>query len=89
MLRNQSWEEEREAKSVLQCWQIAVDMGFNSLKLADLELKGEQKAALNAVVSKTIASPSNILPTRFVVLLLVDLWKEKVRNLFVTSLHIR
>ena len=48
-------------------------MGFNSLKLADLELKGEQKAALNAVVSKTIASPSNILPTRFVVLLLVDL----------------
>ena len=35
MLRNQSWGEEREAKSVLQWWQIAVDMGFTSLKLGD------------------------------------------------------
>ena len=57
-------------------------MDFTSLKLADLELKGEQKAALNTVASKTIASPSNILPTGFVVLLLVDPCLEKSQESF-------
>ena len=35
---------------------------FTSLKLGDLELKKEQKAALHAVASNTIAGLSNILP---------------------------
>ena len=41
---------------------------FASLKLSELELRREQKAAFNAVaVSNMIASLSNILPTDFVV----------------------
>lgn len=41
---------------------------FASLKLGDLELRGEQKAAFNAVaVSNTIPSLSNILLAAFVV----------------------
>ena len=63
-------------------------MGFTSLKLADLELKGKQRAALNAVASKTIVSPSNIIPAGFLVHFMVDPCLEKVRNLFVSSLNV-
>ena len=47
-------------------------MGFTSLKLGDLELKGEQKAALNAIASNRIASLSNISLTGFFVHFVVD-----------------
>ena len=40
---------------------------FSSLKLGDLELKKEQKAALNTVASNMIANLPNILTTGFIV----------------------
>ena len=51
---------------------------FISLKLGDLESKSEDKAALSAVASNTIARLSNILPTGSIVHFLMDRL-EKVR----------
>ena len=55
---------------IRQCKQIeeVLTYAFAPLKLSDLELRREQKAAFNAVtVSNTIPSLSDILPKDFVV----------------------
>ena len=43
----------------------AVTEAFTTLKLGDLELKREKKAALNAVASKTIARLSEYVTNGF------------------------
>ena len=57
--------------------------------IGDLELKGEQKAVLNAVDSNTTASPSNNVPTGFVAHFVAKRCLETVWNIAVSPLYIR